>query len=80
MGVFYKAEDNRLEPTLKFLSPLLVHDQEGRKHFEREVRAAAALSQRRIVQLDAPGGCIDWPPDGRRIAASTQAGLRDWDR
>ena len=61
MGVVYKAEDTKLERTvaLKFLSPLLVQDSEVRKRFEREAKAAAALSHPNVCtvhEIDEAGG------------------------
>jgi eukaryotic-like serine/threonine-protein kinase len=43
MSIVYKAEDTKLERTvaLKFLAPHLLRDEAGRKHFEREAKAAA---------------------------------------
>lgn len=45
MGVVYKAEDTKLDRpvALKFLAPHLLRDEEGRKRFEREAKAAAKL-------------------------------------
>ena len=53
MGVVYKAEDTKLDRpvALKFLSPLLVQDQEVRKRFEREAKAAAALSHPNVCTV-----------------------------
>ena len=45
MGVIYKAEDTKLDRpvALKFLAPHLLRDEEGRKRFAREAKAAAKL-------------------------------------
>ena len=45
MGVVYKAEDTQLERTvaLKFLAAHLLRDEEARKRFHREAKAAASL-------------------------------------
>ena len=53
MGVVYKAEDTKLERgvALKFLSPLLVQDAEVRRRFEREAKAAAALSHPNVCMV-----------------------------
>ncbi len=53
MGVVYKAEDLNLERpvALKFLAPHLVSDEEGRKRFIREAKAAAALDHPNICTV-----------------------------
>lgn len=53
MGVVYKAEDTRLERivALKFLSPRHLPDEETRKRFIREAKAAAALSHHNICTV-----------------------------
>ena len=53
MGVVYKAEDRKLERTvaLKFLAPHLLRDEEARKRFHREAKAAAGLSHPNICTV-----------------------------
>ena len=53
MGIVYKAEDTKLERTvaLKFLAPHLLEDEEARKRFHREAKAAAGLSHPNICTV-----------------------------
>ena len=53
MGVVYKAEDARLgrPVVLKFLAPNLLSDEEARRRFEREAKAAAALSHSNVCHV-----------------------------
>ena len=61
MGVVYKAEDTKLDRpvALKFLAPHLLRDDEARKRFEREAKAAARLDHPNICtvyEIDEAGG------------------------
>ena len=53
MGVVYKATDTKLDRpvALKFLAPHLLRDEEGRKRFEREAKAAASLDHPNICTV-----------------------------
>ena len=53
MGVVYKATDIKLDRTiaLKFLAAHLLKDEEARKRFHREAKAAAALSHPNICRV-----------------------------
>ena len=53
MGIVYKAEDLKLDRfvALKFLAPDLVQDEEGRRRFIREAKAAAALEHANICTV-----------------------------
>jgi predicted Ser/Thr protein kinase len=53
MGIVYKAEDTKLDRpvALKFLAAHLVSDEDVRKRFEREAKAAAALNHPNICHV-----------------------------
>ena len=53
MGVVYKAEDTKLERTvaLKFLAAHLLKDEEARKRFHREAKAAASLHHANVCPV-----------------------------
>ena len=53
MGIVYKAEDTELERpvALKFLAPHLLSNEEAKKRFIREAKAAAALDHPNICTL-----------------------------
>ena len=53
MGVVYRAEDTKLDRpvALKFLPAHLLGDEEVRKRFEREAKAAAALDHANICTV-----------------------------
>ena len=55
MGVVYKARDTKLERTvaLKFLAAHLLQDEESRKRFQREAKAAASLDHPNICTVHA---------------------------
>ena len=61
MGVVYKAEDTKLDRpvALKFLPAHLLGDEDVRKRFEREAKAAAALDHANVCtvhEIDEAGG------------------------
>ena len=80
MGVVYKAQDLKLDRpvALKFLAPHLLRDEEGRKRFEREAKAAAKLDHPNICtvhEIDEVDGrtfivmaFLDGRPLSKRIA------------
>ena len=53
MGVVYKAEDTKLDRSvaLKFLAAHLLKDEEARKRFDREAKAAAAVSHPNVCTV-----------------------------
>ena len=53
MGVVYKAEDTKLERpvALKFLPAHLLGDEEVKKRFKREAKAAAALDHSNVCTV-----------------------------
>ena len=75
MSVVYRAQDTKLERpvALKFLSPLLVRDQEVRKRFEREAKAAAALQDDVIAT-----GVQPLTPGSSSRAADDFFSLENW--
>jgi Tol biopolymer transport system component/predicted Ser/Thr protein kinase len=85
MGVVYKAEDTRLERVvaLKFLSPRHLPDEETRKRFVREAKAAAALSHHNICtvyeidELDGQTFIAMAYIEGQSLAQRIEAGALD---
>ena len=63
MGVVYKAEDANLDRTvaLEFLAAHLVKDEEARKRFHRDAKAAAALHHPNVCPLEHPRVKIPCP-------------------
>ena len=82
MGVVYKAEDTKLGRTvaLKFLAANLVSDDEGRRRFLREAKAAASLDHPNICtvhEIDEVDGNTFIAMaflDGRELADEIKAG------
>ena len=76
MGVVYKTEDTKLERTvaLKFMASHLLEDEEARKRFHREAKAAAGLSHPNICtvyEIGEEGGQTFLPWSSSRARAST---------
>ena len=68
MAVVFRARDERLQRqvALKILSPTLVADEEFRRRFIRESRAAAAVDDPHIIPVSKPvmrTGCCSSPCD-----------------
>jgi serine/threonine protein kinase len=82
MGEVFRARDTRLDRTVavKVLSAELAADEEGRKRFEREARAIAALSHPHICTLHDVGrdNGVDYLVmelvEGRTLAERLQSG------
>ena len=86
MGVVYKAQDTKLlrPVALKFLSPELTRDQDAKKRFIREARAASGLDHPNIAVVhdvdETPDGhsfiCMAYY-DGQTLAAKLSKGSFD---
>jgi serine/threonine protein kinase len=82
MGVVYKAEDSRLGRTvaLKFLGSHLITDEDGRRRFIREAKAAASLDHPNICTVyeidEAEGKIFIAMPyiEGRSLTETIAAG------
>jgi serine/threonine protein kinase len=81
MGQVYKAVDSRLgrAVAIKVISRELAHDEKFEKRFEREARAAAALSHPNVVGIHGFGGSArpprvpTWPSSSCRAVRSTRS-------
>jgi serine/threonine protein kinase len=73
MGVVYLAEDTRLERSvaINFLPPAYFEDDQAVKRFQREARAAAALSPPHISTIHDIG-----EREGRRFNPTSVGGFR----
>jgi non-specific serine/threonine protein kinase len=89
MGEVYLAEDPRLgrRVAIKVLPPQLLKDEERRRRFLREARAAAAVDHPNIIHIyeveeDAKGGIylVMQHVDGKTIRQTLQAGKLDLEK